>query len=67
MLKTVMTSTCISVQGEFVRRFEDGRVMVRVGSSYHVGLPVQRVNRGLSAPQVVPGSEQPAPEKLLVS
>jgi hypothetical protein len=48
MLKTVMTSTCISVQGEFVRKFDDGRVMVRVGNSFHVGLPVQRVVRSIA-------------------
>lgn len=42
MLQTILTSSRISVQGEFVRAFNDGRVMIRVGQSLYVGNPVQR-------------------------
>lgn len=40
MLQTIQTGTHISIQGEYVRRYEDGRVMVRVGQSYYVGKPI---------------------------
>jgi len=40
MLKTIVTARHISVQGEFVKRMVDGRVMVRVGQTYYVGKPV---------------------------
>lgn len=42
MLQTIQTGSHISIQGEFVRRYEDGRVMVRVGQSYYVGQPISQ-------------------------
>ncbi len=42
MLQTIQTGTHISIQGEFVRRYEDGRIMVRVGQAYHVGHPISQ-------------------------
>ena len=42
MLQTILTSSRISVQGEFVREFNDGRVMIRVGKSLYVGNPVKK-------------------------
>ncbi|MHA3914392.1 hypothetical protein [Halovulum sp. GXIMD14793] len=42
MLRTIQTASHISIQGEFVRKYADGRVMVRVGQSYYVGQPVSR-------------------------
>lgn len=42
MLQTILTAGRISVQGEFVREFNDGRVMIRVGKSLYVGNPVKR-------------------------
>ncbi len=40
MLQTIQTGKYISIQGEFVRDYPDGSVMVRVGPSYYVGKPV---------------------------
>lgn len=44
MLQTIQTGSHISIQGEFVRRYEDGRVMVRVGQSLYVGRPMSECN-----------------------
>lgn len=41
MLQTIMTASHISVQGEFVKRLADGRVMVRVGAMRFVGNPIR--------------------------
>lgn len=43
MVQTIVTSTRISVQGEFVKKLSDGRVMVRVGEARYIGKPIQRV------------------------
>lgn len=40
MLQTIQTGSHISIQGEFVRAYADGSIMVRVGPSYYVGRPV---------------------------
>ncbi|MEO0386818.1 MAG: hypothetical protein AAF281_04710 [Pseudomonadota bacterium] len=40
MMTTIKTGKYISIQGEFVRAYPDGSVMVRVGPTYHVGRPV---------------------------
>ena len=40
MLRTIQTGTHISIQGEFVRNYPDGNVMVRVGQAFYVGKPV---------------------------
>lgn len=40
MLQTIQTGTHISIQGEFVRKYPDGNIMVRVGPAYYVGKPV---------------------------
>lgn len=52
MLQTVVTAGHILVQGEFVKQLSDGQVMVRVGSTVHVGRPVRSVKasrKGLKA------------------
>lgn len=49
MLQTILTAGRISVQGEFVREFNDGRVMIRVGESLYVGNPVQRYAAGTAS------------------
>lgn len=41
MLQTIQTGSHISIQGEFVRAYADGSIMVRVGPSYYVGRPVR--------------------------
>lgn len=43
MLQTIQTGSHISIQGEFVRRYADGSVMVRVGPSYYVGKLINAV------------------------
>ena len=40
MFQTILTSSHISVQGEFVKQLDDGRVIVRVGDTYRVGAPI---------------------------
>ncbi len=45
MLQTIETGTHISIQGEFVRKYPDGNVMVRVGPSYYVGKPIVSATR----------------------
>ncbi|WP_112321148.1 hypothetical protein [Oceanibium sediminis] len=42
MVQTIVTSSHISVQGEFVKRLSDGRIVVRVGDAKFVGHPVAR-------------------------
>jgi len=41
MLQTIITASHISVQGEFVKRLADGRVMVRVGRTKFIGNPIR--------------------------
>ena len=43
MLRTIVIGTCMSVQGLFVRRLEDGRIVVRVDERLYAGTPVERV------------------------
>jgi hypothetical protein len=43
MLRTIMIGTCMSVQGLFVRRLEDGRMVVRLDGRLYAGMPVERV------------------------
>lgn len=40
MIKTIFIGSCVSVQGLFVRRLENGRVVVRVGDRTYEGVPV---------------------------
>lgn len=40
MLKTITVGSCVSVQGEFVRRLPNGAIVVRVGGSLYSGRPV---------------------------
>lgn len=40
MLKTIKVASCISVQGTFVKRLADGRLVVRVGERTFEGLPI---------------------------
>ena len=44
MLRTIMIGTCMSVQGLFVRRLEDGRMVVRVDDRLYAGTPIERVS-----------------------
>jgi len=40
MLKTILLGSCVYVQGTFVRKLENGKIMVRVGDRVFQGLPV---------------------------
>ncbi len=45
MLRTVAVSSCISVQGLFVRALSDGKIVVQVDDKTYVGLPVEPMRR----------------------
>ncbi len=40
MLRTILLGSCVSVQGTFVRKLKDGRIVVRVGNTDFKGKPV---------------------------
>ena len=44
MLRTITISSCVSVQGIFLRDMPDGRVVVQVDDSVFAGKPVSRKN-----------------------
>lgn len=45
MVRTVILSSCVTVQGIFVRMLDDGRMVVRVGDRTYAGRPVSEVPR----------------------
>jgi hypothetical protein len=42
MLRTIQIGTCMSVQGQLVRKLDDGRITIRVGAKLYTGTPVER-------------------------
>ena len=40
MIRTILVGSCVSVQGIFVRKLDDGKIVVRVGDKVYQGLPV---------------------------
>ena len=40
MLRTIILGSCVSVQGTFVRKLTNGKVLVRVGKRLYEGMPV---------------------------
>jgi hypothetical protein len=56
MLQTVVTARHISVQGEYVKTMDSGRVMVRVGQTYYVGQPVEAVEPAPDASRITGGA-----------
>lgn len=40
MIRTILLGSCVSVQGVFVRKLEDGKIVVRVGDKVYQGRPV---------------------------
>jgi hypothetical protein len=40
MLRTILVGSCVSVQGLFVRRLDDGKIVVQVGEKQFQGVPV---------------------------
>lgn len=43
MLTTVVIGTCVSIQGNFVKRLSSGLVTVRVGEKLFTGRPVSEL------------------------
>ena len=41
MYKTIMMSSCIAVQGLFVRTLSNGKIAIRVGNKEFIGTPVE--------------------------
>ncbi|HEU0223502.1 MAG TPA: hypothetical protein VFR34_15000 [Paracoccaceae bacterium] len=53
MLGTIIIGTCVSVQGELVHRFSDGRICVKVGEQIYTGRavnPVEPMSARLASP-----------------
>jgi len=42
MIQTIVLGSCVSVQGAFVGRRPDGRIVVRVGDRLFEGRPVNQ-------------------------
>ncbi len=40
MLKTILIGSCVYVQGVFVRKLGDGKIIVRVGDRLYKGMPI---------------------------
>ena len=40
MVKTIAVGTCVFIQGVFVRKLADGKMVVRVGQKTYTGTPV---------------------------
>ena len=40
MLRTITVGSCVSIQGIFVRKLSDGKIVVRVGEKTYAGQPV---------------------------
>jgi hypothetical protein len=40
MLRTIVIGSCVSVQGLFIRKLPDGRVMISVDDKIYTGYPV---------------------------
>ena len=45
MIRTITVGSCISVQGMFIKRLENGKVVVRVGDKTFTGRPVDTGKR----------------------
>jgi hypothetical protein len=39
MLRTIILGSCVSVQGQFVRQLDDGRIVIQVGNRTYQGKP----------------------------
>ena len=42
MLRTILISSCVSVQGTFERQLDNGKILVRVGNWLFEGFPIMR-------------------------
>lgn len=49
MLRTIQVGTCMSVQGQLVRKLEDGRITIRVDGKLYTGIPVEQASLPIAA------------------
>lgn len=42
MLRTIILGSCVSVQGTFERKLDNGKILVRVGKLLFAGVPVRK-------------------------
>ncbi len=42
MFRTITVGSCVTIQGQYVRDSDNGRVVIRVGKDLFVGKPVGR-------------------------
>ncbi|PKP75798.1 MAG: hypothetical protein CVT84_01565 [Alphaproteobacteria bacterium HGW-Alphaproteobacteria-6] len=42
MLRTITLGSCVSVQGTFEKKLDNGKILVRVGTMIFEGFPVLR-------------------------
>lgn len=40
MLRTIVIGSCVSVQGTFVRKLANGKILIRVGKRLYEGMPI---------------------------
>jgi len=40
MIQTILLGSCVSVQGAFVRKLADGKIVVSVGDKTFAGYPI---------------------------
>ena len=53
MMRTIVTSSHISVQGEYVQTLKDGRVVVRIGDKLHIGQLISALRDTIKRPEGV--------------
>ncbi len=46
MLRTITLGSCVQVQGIFERQFDNGKILVRVGSWLFEGFPILKKAAG---------------------
>jgi hypothetical protein len=42
MLRTIIIGTCVSVQGQFVRKLDNGNIVIRVDDKIYEGRPANK-------------------------
>lgn len=60
MFQTILTSSHISVQGEYVKTLPDGRVVVRTGDRLHIGTLIKAIKSTIAQKPEAAGRPQMA-------
>jgi len=42
MIRTIVVGSCVSVQGQFVRNLDNGRIVIQVGDQMYSGRPIDK-------------------------